>query len=316
MSLIDLVPLSIDASRFPCSLFAGHPFRLGGPGLSICRSVKAEAEACVQAYVRAAGCGTEGVFLRLDLFIAPERDRVAILEVNGRLVDGWGTAFQLAFAGGQPRDEVVAAAGAGMFPRCWRLSRHNRAYKNDFAFTLRTLCELGVSVEEQVDDAKREDGSSVYFYGWDRPQEDRSLVPAHAFQIERKEHLARFSRDWHGRSVTVPLGYHRTCAAWDEIPRDRVIFKFCEKGSDDSLRAGTSVVYPSESGRGRFARQCYERGTVMAQQMVPTIEIGGKMCQLVLLTSASRVLAGYVLWAPCGTRVITDAYEHAPLIWV
>ncbi len=116
-------------------------------------------------------------------------------------------------------------------------------------------------------------------------------------------------------NVRIPRGYSVCDVAWEDIPRDRAIFKFCEKHSKDSDRAGTSVLYPEAVGKGRFTRQCYQRGTIVAQDLVPTLEANDKICQVILLTDAHAIITGYVLWAPRGTRIITDAYEHAPLIW-
>ena len=102
---------------------------------------------------------------------------------------------------------------------------------------------------------------------------------------------------------------------WEEIPKEQVVWKFCEKNSADSLRAKTNIVYPQEAGRGKFVRQCYQRKSVIAQDLVPTLVTGDAMCQLILLAAGGKIVTGYTLWAPSGTRVITDAYAHGPLVW-
>jgi hypothetical protein len=316
MSSIQVVEFPFDKTQFPSSLYGSKPYRVGNIGLTMPRNIKHEAEQLVQEFLSVCQFKKEEVYLRLDFFVDPNLEEVHLLEINSRLVDGWGAAFSLAKAGGQNIEEVAADARRADFPHYWHLPFSNRVYRNDFDFALRELNQLGVDASE-LPTLNGKTDEWIYYYGWDRPETNDALIaPQFGYEIENKIHLARFSRVWRGERVKVPLGYSLGTAAWEEIPRDQVVFKFCEKHSEDSDRARTSILYPDEVGKGRFARQCYGRGTIVAQDLVPTLESDGRICQLILLASSAAVIGGYVLWASHGTRIITDAYEHAPLVWV
>jgi hypothetical protein len=315
MSSIQIVEFPFDTTLFPSSLYGNKPYRVGNTGLNVPRSFKYEAERLIQKFLATSKFGTEGAYLRLDFFVDPNLEEIHLLEVNSRLVDGWGAGFSLARAAGQKLEEISAAAGRAEFPSLWHLPASNRVYRNDFDFAIRELCKLGISVTEIKSVGSILLGEWIYYYGWDRPEQVLWIAPSSGYEIENKVHLARFSQAWQGEQVKIPRGYSICNTAWENIPRDRVIFKFCEKHGEDSERARTSVLYPEEVGKGRFAKQCYGRGTIMAQDLVPTLEVDDKICQLILLASGKAVVTGYVIWAPRGTRIITDAYEHAPLIW-
>lgn len=313
---IQIVEFPFDRTMFPASLYGNKPYRVGNIGLMMPRRIKQEVERFVQEFLVVCKFGAEGVYLRLDLFVDPNLGEVHLLEVNSRLVDGWGAAFGLARIGGQGIEEISGDARRAGFPSLWHLPLSNRVYRNDFDFTLQELEQLGVSATELATLDGGEIGEWIYYYGWDRPKGNGLLIaPSSGYEIENKVHLARFSQVWQGERVKIPIGYSVCSVAWEEIPRDRVIFKFCEKHGEDSERARASVLYPNEVGRGRFVQQCYARGTIVAQDLVESFEAGDKICQLILLTSGKAVIAGYVLWAPRGTRIITDAYEHAPIVW-
>jgi len=316
MDKMQVVEFPFDIAQFPTSLYGGKPFHVGNVGLELPCSIKTETERLIKEFLGICQFGVESVYLRLDLFVDPNLKKVHLLEINSRLVDGWGTAFSLSQAGGQRIEEVLYDAKAAQFPALWHLPYNNEVYRNDFDFALRELNHLGVSATETAVLDEVPAGEWLYYYGWDRPKEEKLLAPCFGYEIEDKIHLTRFSRAWQGEQVKIPLGYSVCKEAWEDIPRERVIFKFCEKYGKDSKRARTSVLYPKEVGKGRFARQCYMRGTIVAQDLVAPFKARDeRICQLVLLTSGARVITGYVIWAPLGTRVITDAYEHAPLIW-
>ena len=313
---IQIVEFPFDQTQFPVSLYGNKPYHVGNTGLKMPRQIKNEVECLIQEFVAACGFGKKGVYLRLDLFINPNFEQVHLLEVNSRLVDGWGAAFSLAQAGGQKIEEISTNARHATFPSFWHLPFSNRVYRNDFDFTLRELNHLGVSTTELIALDSKSSNDWIYYYGWDRPEKNGlQIAPSFGYEIENKVHLAQFSRVWQGERVNIPLGYSVYNAAWDEIPRDQVIFKFCEKHGEDSEQARTSVLYPNQVGKGRFVKQCYARGTIVAQDLIAPLEVSDKICQLILLTNSASVIAGYVLWAPHGTRIITDAYEHAPLVW-
>lgn len=316
MDRIQVIEFPFDTSGFPASLYGTKSFNVGNIGLRLPVEFKYETEKLMQEFLSVFQLQQEGVYLRLDLFVDPSLETVHLLEVNSRLVDGWGAAFSLARAGGRGIAEVSENARRARFPRLWHLPLSNRVYRNDFDFTLQELDKLGVQAAELATLDGEVTREWIYYYGWDRPEmNDILLAPSLGYEIENKIHLARFSRSWAGKLVKVPRGYSICTAAWEDIPRENVIFKFCEKHSEDSDRAKTSVLYPNEVGKGRFARQCYARGTIVAQDIVSSLEDGERVCQLILLTNSASVIAGYVLWAPRGTRIITDAYEHAPLVW-
>ena len=316
MGKIKVVDVSFDRNLFPKSLYGDKPYRLSNVGLSLSRDIKEETEDLVRHFLEMNRFVTEGVFLRLDLFVDPNLEAVHLLEINSRLVDGWSAGFSLARVAGQKPDELRRNASLANFPRYWHLPFANRVYRSDFDFALRELNDLGVPAVEISDFSGCPEGEWIYYYGWDRPEgNDVLTAPRWGYEIENKIHLARFSRAWQGRQVGVPLGYCHDVAVWDEVPRDRVVFKFCEKHGKDSERAGTSVLYPSEVRKGRFVKGCYGRGTIVAQDMIHSFEIDRNVCQLVLLLSGATVVTGYVLWAPRRTRIITDAYAHAPLLW-
>ena len=139
-------------------------------------------------------------------------------------------------------------------------------------------------------------------------------MPTLRFELEHKLLLAEFSSVWTGNHIKIPRCFYSPIY-WDLIPKDRVVWKFCQKYSADSQRARTNIVYPDELGRGKFIRQCYQRKSVIAQELVPSLEVENATCQLILLAAEGKVITGYALWAPRGTRVITDAFSHGPLLW-
>ena len=316
MDKIQIVEFSFDKAQFPVSLYGNKPYNVGNIGLNIPRCIKEEAERLVQEFLTACQFEAERIYLRLDFFVDPNLKEIYLLEVNSRLVDGWGAAFSLARVAGQGIEEISAHAYRAKFPHLWHLPFSNRVYQSDFDFALHELNQLGVSVSELETLGGQSSGEWVYYYGWDRPdKKGLRIAPSLGYEIENKVHLARFSREWRGRLVKIPLGYSVYGSVWEDIPREWVIFKFCEKHGKDSERAGKSVLYPDEVGKGRFVKQCYARGTIVAQDLITPLKVNDKICQLILLTNHAEVIAGYVLWAPRGTRIITDAYEHAPLIW-
>lgn len=316
MDTIRVVEFLFDATQFPTSLYGNKPYRVGGTGMKIPRCIKHEVEHLIQEFLVACRFEAEGVYLRLDLFVDPNLEEVHLLEVNSRLVDGWGAALSLAREAGQNVKEIVAGVNHAKFPLLWHLPSSNKVYRNDFDFALRELNQLGIPATELIMLDGKSLGEWVYYYGWDRPEKKvLRIAPSSGYEIENKIHLTRFSRAWQGERVKIPLGYSVCSAAWEEIPREQTIFKFCEKHGKDSERARASIFYPSEVGSGRFVKQCYARGTIVAQNIVESFEADDRICQLILLTSGALVIAGYVLWAPRGTRIITDAYEHAPIVW-
>ncbi|MFH1621017.1 MAG: hypothetical protein ABIB04_02945 [Patescibacteria group bacterium] len=316
MEKIQIIETTINHDLLPKSLYGDKPYRVDGKGLIIPHSFKHEIEKLLNKFLATRLFDKQGVFLRLDLFIDPELDRIHLLEINSRLVDGWGASFNIIRAAGEKVEELSVVASRALFPPFWYLPLSNRVYRNDFDFVLRELNLLGVSVLEAKTLGDIPPSEWVYYYGWDRPKNNRPrLAPSSGYEIENKVHLADFSQTWHGDQVRIPRGYSRGNTVWDDIPREQVIFKFCEKQCPDSRRAGSNVLYPKEVGRGRFTKQCYNRGTIVAQDIVSSLEFEDRICQLVLLTSGETVITGYVLWAPRMARVITDAYEHGPLLW-
>lgn len=306
--MIKIIKNDINMSLIPPSLYGQKPYRVIEQGLAISTSSKKEMEQLIGEFLVANRFNTEDVYLRLDLFVDANQQQLHLLEINSRLVDGWGASLNLARAAGH----TVNCSGVN-FPRWWHIPQNNLAYGAEFNLALAEVKNLGVEIAEvkNLSQVPR-----VYYYGWDRPLNIKcGLAPAYGFEAENKHRLVDFSEIWQGENVKIPQGYSIAKTPWEDIPQEQVIFKFVEKNSSDSQRAGKNVFYPDEIGKGRFAKQCYERGTLIAQDFVEPLEEKGGISQLVLLTAGATVVTGYVLWAPKGTRVITDAFWHGPLMW-
>lgn len=344
--MIKVVECSLRREIIPPSLWARRPYHVNSVGLEVPRVIKREAERFAQEFVdyycshasppfssHHHGIPWSGTYLRMDLFVDPSCESVALLEVNSRFVDGWGSSLNLTRAVGNYASNADAEQIKWRFPSSWFLPANNMAYRAEFNLAMSELTLMGAGGLGGVQEMKRWEYTScedvvtylyadhhhaeaeVYYYGWDRPGTQHLMwLPVYGYDLENKRLLAEFSWNWRSACFTIPRCYTDP-VSWEDIPKEQVIWKFCEKNSPDSMRASTNIVYPNELGKGKFVRQCYHRHSIIAQDIVPSLEAGGNICQLILLAAEGKVVTGYTLWAPSGTRVITDAYTHGPLIW-
>jgi hypothetical protein len=176
MQKIQISEFPFDRTIFPESLYGNKPYRVGNIGFKMARSIKEEADHLIQEFLAASSFETQGVYLRLDFFIDPSLEAIHLLEVNSRLVDGWGAALSLARAGGQGIEELSAGIDRAQFPSLWHLPFSNRLYRNDFDFALRELNQLGASVAEVKELGATTSNDWVYYYGWDRPGKNASQI--------------------------------------------------------------------------------------------------------------------------------------------
>lgn len=304
-----LTMFKLDSTGLPRSLYGGWEYKVGSLGLTLTTKVLEELHQFLRAYLNFCGYAEDGVYLRLDAFVDAGSGSLRILEINSRFVDGWGSALNLCRL-----TDILVDRKHLKFPRFWHLPESNKQYRAEFDLARAELALLGVATEEVERGHARPD-SPIYYYAWgaqDRRPET-GIFPAYGYELEDKTKLARFTRVWRGEIVTIPRCYIHPEDPWSSIPQAEVIFKFCEKGSPDAQTAGKSVMYARDIGKGKFARRCYERGTLIAQELVETVHHNGGLCQVIVMTCGAQPITGYVLWALEGTRVINDSSTHGPL---
>lgn len=309
--MIEIQKFSLQRNMIPHSLYGGKPYYAGSTGVVISRDVRDELQRFLGAFLGFCGYGTKGVYLRLDAFLDPLHDQLYILEINARFVDGWGTALNLNRAAG-----IRVELADVYFPSLWHLPVTSSKYRREFLLVLHELQYRYRSVREIGEAALGR--YEVYYYGWGRRFRDERtmIVPAHGYEIEDKLKLAQFSWEWDGCHVKVPGICFYPAWEWDDVIGEhcgKMILKFTEKGSLEARRAGASVLYSVDRHNERFLRDCYRSGVLVAQEVVETRIIDGKMSQVVILACGSIPVTGYILLAPQHTRSINDCFLHGPL---
>gem|GEM_PF-1677093 len=320
---------NLNRDLLPRSLYRGRPYKVGGLGVIMSGEIMRGLEFFLGEFLsfcgfRKDGFCEPGIYLRTDAFISEAMDRLIVLEVNARFVDGWGTALNLCRACGFP---VGGELIGEKLPQAWHLPSSNNAYYDEFLLTLQELRNLGKKVESFLPGEPRDDRDPMYYYGWDRPEELPNIVPAYGYEIENKMRLAQFSRstEWdikggRTRCVNTPLCWYAPEVPWEHVANwmksdfSGTVLKFAEKYSADHLRAGKSVLYQRDVRGGRFARQCYNRNSLIAQQMIHPATLDKKACQVVILSCGATPVTGYVLWEREDAEVINDSALHGPLM--
>jgi hypothetical protein len=323
------------------SVYRGQPFRYQRLGLEI-NDLTGIFQSSVRDFLeRYNGCSrylSEDNYSRIDILPDFSRNLFQVIEVNTLFPDGWGIALLLSRLAGYP-----VKVDAREFPRQWFLPERFKEYRGEFELSLAELSRAtGVEFTEKKPDAPWQTEDEIFCFGkWtleDLPYMplptpgprawDPRIVPSQEFALEDKHHIASFSgygedenKVWdpgahHGRRsvIHVPFGYSPSKSEWEAIPRSNVIFKFRDKESAACERARRSVFYPGDVNDGKFIRRCWRENRLVGQEWLRCHELDGQICQIQLLAHGTKVIAGYCIFAPIGTKILNDSWYHAPLI--
>lgn len=216
-------------------------------------------------------------FMRLDIFLGDQN--LYIIEINVELQDGWGVALNLLRASGK----TIRAKGE-CFPR--EIIAYSEDYVPEFELAQKELANLGQKME---------------VVSW----RERLGVMAKS-PFDDKIYLARFSKIWEGLLIKIPRTYWIENTTWEDLPED-VVFKFRQKYGEQAKRAGYSARHRSDLGKGKFIRQCYFNGSVIAQEYIkPGQTIDGQVTQAIVMCAGNIPVTGYLQTAPPGTFIIND----------
>ncbi len=288
----------------PC-IYRSDPHRATSLGVSLAGEYRQELRRLLTEFLEHNQAPETGVYLRLDCFLQPE-ENLAIIEINASFVDGWGTALNLSRAAGHP----LNLAGIS-FPEVW--TSRELAYRPELQLAVSEL-QLGGArrVEVLEPDEALASKREVYWYGRFENYAGFPLVrPAAGIRLDNKTLLARFSREWNGRLITIPPFYLSDQTPWEQIPPD-VVFKLCNKSEDPR----NSIRFRDELGNGKYFRRMYKEGGAVAQQRITPLTLrGGEPTQLIILAIGSKPVTGYLQIAQPGTRVINDNSVHGPLVF-
>ncbi len=307
--IFDFHQFDINTRILPTSVYGNEPYLAQSLGGVVSGQVISELRVLLERFV--SFCSVKKlphVFFRIDGFFNSEG--LHVLEVNARFVDGWGIALNLSRAANIsiPQEHLL-------FPELWHLPQAQKLYRNEFNLLRRELSFLGLHSKE-VGTGALGKGSPVYCYGFDYPErnEGNLLVPIYGKELDDKLMLARFSWEWHGVLVKIPLGYYKTLCDWEDVPKN-AIFKFRDKHGTESIKARGSVFYEDQLPRGNFLEQCYNREALIAQDLVvPCFTDDGRtIAQIEIQCCGTEPVCGYALFAPKGTRVVNDRYVHGPV---
>lgn len=291
----------------PC-IYASAHHRTTTLGAVVSSSVQDELRCLLRQLLDVAGVGSEGTFFRVDAY--PDASGLLnVLEVNAHFVDGWGTALNLARAAG-----YRVALDPTCFPRLW--TSEEDVYLPELQLTHDELARYGVQGGGQppriIERREALNGANepVYWYGrFRRFDESPHIRPASGDRLDDKGLLSDLSLLWEGNEVLVPMTYGCEVASWDELPR-AVVFKPRRKYDTNS-----PVQFRSDIGRGREARQAYDEGETVAQEVLTRYLVANRPVQLVIMCAGTEPLTGYLQHADEGTRIINDDSEHGPLIF-
>ncbi len=247
---------------------------------------------------------TQTPFYRLDAYF--NNERLHILEINACFVDGWGTALNLARAGGVQINPNYLRH----FPKLFSLA--NEDYLPELELFLIELDNLGLKGGEIIDWETAINGEQlVYLYGRNGRRVASNLLPHDGLRIDNKMRLAKLSRSWEGERVLIPRHYFVEQNDWEDIPIE-VVLKFCDKSSPECQRARHSVLFGKPGGKARFLKRCFREGKLIAQDAVIPAQHDGKNCQLVILVIGDQVVTGYTQYSTA--RMINDNSTHGPLL--
>lgn len=324
---VKIAEFEVDSAIIPASVYhdgrTEMPHRVTTSGLALSYGAFREVAQFIKMFSRDAmpDGNTAQHYFRLDAFFDPRSETLQLLEVNARFVDGWGIALNLSRAAGhtlmQHKDDIDVD-----FPCIWQLE--DERYRGEFELAIKEINLMNRYREhrsncvENGPDYQR-NLTEIYWYGYHAPRalkRVRMVAPRDGELLDNKMTLANFAAKWKGSVLQIPTFHSHEVCAWGQLP-EKVIFKFINKLGPEARRAHASVLYRDQIGSGRFAKRCYENGSLIAQDLVEGMEVcagGESVLQAVILAVDDGPLTGYTLGAPKGTRIVNDSFTHGPLV--
>ncbi len=302
--MITLKAFDMDRTVVAPSIYQGTTHRITERGIALSPGVVGELRRTLCAYNRF--IGARAPYYRIDAYF--DHESLSILEINAAFVDGWGTALNLARA-----SKIAIDNERLQFP--YHFATLEDAYQPELELFVK---ELEYRREERAEVWDFGDwpweNTPIYVYGR-MPYDDTLLVlPHQGLRLDDKRNLARFQL---GRqealergSVRIPQHYMAPETPWDRIPSNAVL-KFCDKGGAEARKARLSVLIGKPTGKAKFLRQCYEAGSLIAQEYVPPFVDDGNNTQLVILVVGDEPVTGYVQYST--KQIINDNSVHGPL---
>lgn len=242
-------------------------------------------------------------YYRIDAYF--DKRCLTILEINAAFVDGWGTALNLSRAS----SIMVDGSGLNHFPNLF--ATVSPAYQPELELLVDELAILGIT-GCSVCEPDSNGTDPIYIYGRAGSKSQPYIRPYDGLRLDNKLNLGLFSRIWEGDLIKIPRHYIDRFDPWTEIPQ-KVVLKFCDKGSKECDRAGHSVIFNKPPGKARFLKRCYREEALLAQGFVSPIVRDKCNCQLVILAIGEEPIAGYVQYSR--NQIITDDSTHGPL-WI
>ncbi|KKP33093.1 MAG: hypothetical protein A2360_00240 [Candidatus Staskawiczbacteria bacterium RIFOXYB1_FULL_32_11] len=242
-------------------------------------------------------------YYRIDAFFDDES--LWILEINASFVDGWGTALNLARAGGIRISSELLTFPTFFASKSWE-------YMPELELFVDELARLGLS-GHHIHELHGNGVDSTYVYGRVGSKDQPNILPYDGLRLDNKLNLGLLSRGWDSVAVKIPRHYINRFDSWEEIPTD-VVLKFCDKSSLECKQTRQSVLFDKPSGKAPFIRRCYREEKLVAQNFVQPVKQNGSSCQLVILAIGEEPITGYVQYSR--ERIINDNSVHGPLQFV
>jgi len=295
---------AIERGLLPKEIYKGASYFVTELALFLSDQIRNELRILLSRLLKEAGVTEDGTFFRIDAYIDPEMRHLNIIEVNSHFVDGWGVALNLARAAGWR-----VALPTGVFPKFWTLT------DNVYLPELELACqELELLAGEKHDVVFWGEAlglqQPVYWYGRFRREGFLQVVPKCGALLDDKIWLARVAREWSPNRVLVPKCYSVEETPWENLPTD-VVLKVRRKWENERAKP----VFRAELVSGKGTRKAYQRGELIAQEVVSTLHIDDRPIQAVIMCAGIEPVVGYIQHAHHKARFINDNSEHGPLLF-
>lgn len=198
------------------------------------------------------------------------------------------------------------------FPRFW--TSQERAYLPELELACKELSTLGIPTQILSKDAAVRSDEPVYWYG---RMEGTTIWPKQGRCLDNKMNLVTFSRLWKGEFIKVPESYEYQTTAWDMLPIP-VVLKASDKAGATAQRLAMNrgVVFRRQPSPMPFLRKSYNKGEVIAQELIPAFQLeSNRPTQLIILAAGSIPVSGYLQIALPNEQIINDNSIHGPLMF-
>ncbi len=293
--MISVKELCLNLDVLAITVYKDFSHKTTSTGVLISEKIREELIFFLKQFQKKTEYQFEDLFFRIDAFIG--KGFINIIEINVELQDGWGVSLNLLRAA----DIKLPLYPNLRMPKIF-IDYHN-GYRPEFELACRELQLLGLSAKIISATEYEDDPKPIYPLKHD---------------LDSKIHLARFSveEQWSNQYIKIPRMYYSKITPWDELPED-IVFKFCNKYGPEAIRARYSVIKRKDAGKAKFVKECYEKGSLIAQDRIEPLTLeDGSVTQVVIMCAGSQPVTGYLQVSPPQTIIINDKTAKAgPLLF-